>query len=312
MKTEIVSQYIREDDFYFNKVVAFNNHSFAILSSKYPNKLKLEIINEHLEKCYVSMLSELPELKGIFEFSLFAYKNSFGLIGGTQKILLWNNEAGRVEIIGISNPFRPDKDGYKYHTVNASTDHFHNTLYVSLEDKKHNGFPARHWSQLDLNGNKVTWKNLHELNLNHFPITKFGKYPETEWLNILDLMIKKNNLYIHTTGGATTRTKSGKPYEFSIISQLNTNNEVLKNHSIEEGIGLFCADKNYFVLHPRNKKRKLHFYNTENFQLDFEISLTPRQNLGQQKSNFILSALTGDYICVYNAHFLNICRLVRE
>ncbi len=312
MKTEIIYQHDLEDEFGISKVVVFNNNSFGILSGKYPNKLKLEVINENWEKLYSCMISELPELQRIFEFSIFTLANSFGLIGGTQKLILWNNQARRLEITDISNPFLPDRDSYKHHTINASFNRFDKALYVSLEDKKMSGFPARYWSRLDLNGNNATWGNLNELNLNHFPNTEFSKYPETEWLNICDLMIKDSKLYIHTTGGTTTRLKSGKRYEFSIVSELTADNEVLKNNTVAEGEGIFSADKNYFVLHPRDNRRKLYFYNTINFELDFEISLTSKQNLGQQKSNFILSTSMSDYICIYNALFLNICKLIRQ
>lgn len=173
------------------------------------------------------------------------------------------------------------------------------------------GFPARFWAKLDLNHSKPNWSNLNELNLKYYPQTEFGRFPWTDWLNICDLMKKGDYLYIHTTGGAKTRLKSGARFEFSIVSKLSQNGNLLENYSIEEGTGIFTIKKDYFILHPRNKKRSLYFYNTESFKVDFEVSLTPKQNLGDQKSNFLRTDLIEENLYVYNSRFLNVCRIIK-
>ncbi len=143
----------------------------------------------------------------------------------------------------------------------------------------------------------------------HYLNRRLG-FPSEEWLNICDIMKKDELIFVHTNGGASTRTKSGSDHEFSIITVLTTKNKFLRNYQIEKGNGFFASTKDYFILHPANNRKKLLFYNTINFQVDFEISLTHKQNLGEANSYYIKADYDGENLYIYNASFLNICKIL--
>lgn len=129
MKTEIVYQYNLEEGFYIKKVLPIDKDNFAVLTSKYPDIVKLEIVG-NINETYV--ISDMPWANRAFEKSLFNYKDSIGLICGTHKLLLWENIAEKPNLVEIVNPFKPDTHdyGYKHYTIDASYDSSEDALYL--------------------------------------------------------------------------------------------------------------------------------------------------------------------------------------
>jgi hypothetical protein len=259
--------------------------------------------------------------KGVYYKSFFKYKTGFGLIDYTDTLMLWNTPDAQPEIIKISNPHPPDNYGLKYHTNHAMYNEDDGHLYFGIEERNRYGYPAKYWSKLELSQETSSassnpqiiakWGNLNQLKLSNYPVTEFGKYPN-EWLSICSLRANNTGVFMHTIGGSVTRLKSGPAYEFSLITELNFKNEFIKNHIVEEGKGYFSTLKNYWICHPRKNKRKLLFYNTDNYCVDFEVSLTPKQNLADGSGIYVFADLYHDNLYIGNAHFFNICRLVRE
>ena len=117
-------------------------------------------------------------------------------------------------------------------------------------------------------------------------------------------------MFIHSTGGSSTRLKSGNSYEFNVIAKFSEAKNWLQNFTIDEGLGKFNTAKEYFVLHPRKRKNKLTFYNAEDFKPEFELSLTPKQNLGQLKNSVSIDLIESK-LFIYNHQFLNYCSLIK-
>ena len=152
-------------------------------------------------------------------------------------------------------------------------------------------------------------EKLRTLEINQYPATS-RNYAEGEWLGIQALGVDEHRLLLHTNGGASTRTKSGPDFEFSIISEFDRNLRFIDNHMVEEGKVFFSADKKCFTVLSRNNK-KLLVYNTDHFQVEFEISLTPKQNLGAAKPKYLSVDIWKDNLYLYGKDFLNICKILK-
>jgi hypothetical protein len=157
------------------------------------------------------------------------------------------------------------------------------------------------------------FENVKSLPLEKYPVT-CGQLPpfdaNPEWLNINSVMSKENSVHVHTNGGMLTRLKSGSRFEFSFITKLDFEFNWQKNYEIEEGFGCFSRDSDYFILHSRKKRNKLLFYNTSNYEIEFDVSLTPKQNMGKEKQQWLKFDFNNKHLFVYNSLFLHICLLL--
>jgi hypothetical protein len=314
LKTEILYQYPLEDEYLIERVLPFPGGKCVVLRWKYPNTVKIDLISLKDGAFAVSEIVAFEEFKS--EYHLFRTSNGFGLMIETNEMLLWKDLDSKPETIRIANPFRGDKFGRKYRVNLSSFDEGTNTFYFGFEPRTSHGFPARYWAKLNLKKRSLLgislseqwkWSTEKELDLNNYPKTKFA-FSETEFLSIKELMVKSDLLYVHTIGGTTTRLKSGSSYEFSIISKLSTDGTFIQNFPIEEGTGNFSTSKEYFILHNRSNKKRLTFYKTDDYSVAFEVSLTPKQNLAEGKSTFLLCDIFENQLYFYNARLFTICK----
>jgi hypothetical protein len=321
MKTEILYNYIPREGYFIDKVLPLTESKTAVFTSKYKEPSFLDILG--LEKIENSM--NLSKIIGFdttnYYKCYFNLGGQFGLMHYTEEILLFNpDKLDDFEIVKISNPFKPDKHDRKTYAALASTFLIDNKLLFGLASFAHFGYPPRYLAQFEIAkskpffglGNeetKVKWGQLFELPKEEFPETEFRKYKDdNDWLNIRDLVQINDIILVHSTGGLSTRLKSGNPFEFNVIAKFDKNYEWLDNIEIDKGIGRFSTDKIHFIQHPTSHKNKLLFYTTDKMEINFEISLTAKQNLGTEKPTSIRGDKLGDNIFIYNHRFLNICR----
>lgn len=299
-----------------SKVLPLNNKSFVVLSLKLPNTAKVEIIGIN-SSIYYDYYFENFSYNSAFNNILFKYKDGFGVFNCFNTFLFWGDIKKKPKIYKIKNPFQLDGNSKKYFTKIASFDDASDSVFLGLEEKGPSWDYARYWTQLHFQKKKLfginipktnlVWKNKNELPLQEYPQTWNHKKPNEEWLNICDLMIKQNEIFIHTNGGKLTRVYSVPECEFSIISQLTLQNKLIRNFPIKEGNGFFTSSKDYFILQNRENKELLTFYETENFEIESEILLHPKRHLDGENSHYLKTDFFQGNLYLYNANFLNIC-----
>ena len=323
MKTEIVHSYIPREGYYIDTVLPLTENKTAVFTSNYEEPLLLDIVS-------LGEIEETINLSTITGFDTTSYYKcyfnlgeQFGLMHYTEELLLFNiDNLNNYEIAKISNPFKPDNHGRKTTAERASPYLVGNKLLFGLASFSHYGYPPRYLAQLEITKSKpflglgkeetkIKWGHLFELPKEKFPTTEFGKYnDDSDWLNIRDLVQIDDIILVHTTGGSSTRLKSGNSFEFNIIAKFDKDYHWVEKYEIDRGIGKFSTDKKFFIQHSSNKKNKLIFYALDTLKIEFEISLTAKQNLGEQKATQIKADSLNNNIFIYSHRFLNICRLI--
>lgn len=322
MKTEIIHSYILRSGYFIDSVLPLTENKTAVFTSKYKEPSYLDIVS--LDSSIISVdLSKIPNFDtSSYDKCYFNLGDKFGLINKAEEFLLFDiDNINDYEIVSISNPFPPDKHNRKTNVERASAFLIDNKLLFGLASFSHSGFPPRYLAQLTISksnsflgfgkqSTQAKWGNLFELPKKHFPETEFGKFnDDSDWLNIRDLTQIENNILVHTTGGSSTRLKSGNSFEFNLIAKFDKEYKWIENFEIEKGLGRFSTDKKYFIQHPSDHRNKLYFYSTEDLKIEFDISLTAKQNLGQEKATQIQADKLGNTLFLYNHRFLNICNL---
>jgi hypothetical protein len=322
MKTEILHNYKPREGYLIDAVLFLSINKIAVFSSKYKEPSYLDILND----CYSALSINLSTINqidtSIYYKCYFNIGKSFGLIHRAEEVLMFDtNDPNNYEIYKIKNPFPADEHERKTNVERISTFLVDSKLICGLADFACYGYPPRYISALEFGNTtsffglgksktELIWHKLFELPKQFFPETEFGKYKDDrDWLNIRALVQIDDRILIHTTGGTSTRLKSGNAFEFNIIAVLNKTYTWENNFEIEKGIGNFSTDKEHFILHSGVQRNKLLFYDTKYFEIDYEISLTAKQNLGEEKENQIKVDKIGDTILIYNHRFLNICKL---
>ncbi|MDN5204302.1 hypothetical protein QQ008_23115 [Fulvivirgaceae bacterium BMA10] len=317
MKTEIVQRYDLDKNRKISRVLPINNIDFAVLTLTYQSDKPMLLIHGNYERRI-----ELPDVKSYDELngfcSLFKYKHGFGLAERFGRLFLCPNLNGDLKKVQIEQPYSKDEvlqpflSGISYRALDDS-------FLLGIEDELSYFFPAKYWTRMKLKNKKVFGFNLPQLSpvLDELRVLEINKYPPTdrnysdgEWLNIQTFGVDENKLLIHTNGGAATRSKSGPDFQFSIISEFDSNFRFIDNHKVEEGKVFFSVDKKFFIILSRNNK-KLFVYDKDNIQLKFEVSLTSRQNLGTANPRFISIDIREDFLYIYGRDFLNICKLIK-
>jgi hypothetical protein len=166
----------------------------------------------------------------------------------------------------------------------------------------------------EISNEKFIIKKTIELPKNEYPISKIqqehAEFPMQEWVHIRDIFCIEGSCYVHTLGWSHPRVLNGIYSDFSLISKFDHELNFICNFNIEDGFGNPSTTRKYFILNPRKKKSRLYFYNTSNFCIDDEVSLTPKQNLGTETNKWIKADLIDDLLLVYNAKFLHFCQLL--
>ena len=321
MKTEIIHSYIPRDGYFIDSVLPLTENKTAIFTSKYKEASFLDILN--LDILVLSIdLSKIPNFDTSSHYNHYLnLGRKFGLVHKVDELLLFDiDNPNNCEFVKISNPFKEDEHGRKQNVERASVFLIDNKILLGLSSFFHYGFPPRYLAYLEISKSRkllafgrqetiVKWHNLFELPKKYFPETEFGKFnDDSDWLNIQALTQIENNILVHTTGGANTRLKSGSDFEFNIIAKFDRKFSWIENFEIENGYGKFSTDKKHFIQHPSKHRNKLFFYDTNNMKIDFDISLTAKQNLGQEKAVQIQGDKFNDTLFIYNHRFLNICK----
>ncbi|MCG8307483.1 MAG: hypothetical protein MI975_08835, partial [Cytophagales bacterium] len=201
----------------------------------------------------------------------------------------------------------------------VSYDDSDNTFLIGINDKNGPAEIAKYWTilklpELKLGTNEINleWDNIQDLNPAFYPKTYYNhQYPNLEWLNIIEMVKVEGLKYCYTTGGSRTRMKSGPEYEFSILSKIDSQDQVIKNIEIKKGKRAFSADKKFLIVRPKSNKRLL-IYDLNNMELAFEIPLKPKNNMGEIDGNRLVSSdLFKDKLYVYSLEHLNICQLIK-
>jgi hypothetical protein len=312
MKTEIIQAYKPRDEYYIKSLVNLNSSTTVVFATKYKSPSFIDILKdgEVINSIDLSLTDNF-DTRGYYN-CLFAYKSGFGLFHYTNQFVLWREIESKVELINVVNPFKPDQADRKIKCSKAIYDPLIDKIIFSLDDYAHHGASPRFMSDVTLKDKNAVWGRLFELPKDKFPTTAFAKFlGNNDWLNIKEFVSKSGELLVHSTGGSSTRLKSGNPYEYSIVAKFDSEKRWLRNFTIEEGIGKFSTNNAHFILHPRKKKNRLVFYSSSDFQVEFDLSLTPKQNLGQLKNSSILTDLLEDKLFVYDHQLLNYCRLIK-
>lgn len=319
MKTELLYEYDLEEGIEISRVLPIDQDNFLVLVCKAEKGKKEFCINiiggntpiiagNNPRKIKVTPIQERD---GLNHFTaLFKYKSGFGLMEYTGRVLLWESLGGKPVRVSIQDPFLSANEFVKGFTSFIS--HEGNEFIIGIEEPISSGFPAKYWAKLALRPKSFFWikssfirpdlGKLYRLDLDQYPITSRHKFPEGEWLNILQLIKREDKIYLHTNGGAASRTKSGPDYEFSILSILDRENNLIKNVNVEEGKGCFSTDKKYFILHPRKNKTKLLFYSLENLEIAFEVFIS-------YPGKYFSFDFCGDRLYVHGRDFLHIRKL---
>jgi len=201
----------------------------------------------------------------------------------------------------------------------ASYDNSDNTLLIGINDDKGPTEIARYWTVFKLpkfpneQGKEINieWNSVHDLNPEFYPKTYYNhQYPALEWINIMDMTKTDGLKYCYTTGGKLTRMKSGPEYEFSILSKIDTLDQIVKNLEVEKGKCSFSANQKFFLVRPKSKKR-LVVYNLKDMELAYEIPLKAQNNLGKIEGNTLVAAdIFEDRLYIYSLDSLNICQII--
>ena len=322
MKTEIIYSYKVEDGFSLSQVIPLSKKNCVLIKYIFPDVSIVETIGEVNKKFVISDIEGMDN-SWLNATTLFKFNESFGVVDSSENLLIWQNVFDNPVIIKIKNSYYQNRTNEHIKTTHIGDyDKKENSIYFGVSDTSCHGYKARYWSKLEIQDKRffffkskelrARWHKLNQLNLKNYPLTEKRRlgFPGEEWLNICNIMKKDERVFIHTNGGAVTRLKSGPNHEFSIITVLTNKNKFLKNYHIEEGNGFFASTKDYLIIHPAKNRKKLLFYNTNNFQIDFEISLTPKQNLGKAKSYYLKADYDGENLYIYNASFFNICKII--
>lgn len=315
MKSELIANYNLEDGTKISRVLPIDRNNFLFLTVDSRSKEKKFCINlkgdieRKIEVAYVQNPHELN-----YFTSLFKFRNGFGLLEYTGRVWLWDSLATDPKKFTIKDPFPSENSFVKGFASCIS--HDGENFVLGIEEPLSYGFPAKYWCSFELKSNFLFGLPLpgRKLSMGAMYALDIAKYPETsrrqgEWLNILSLIKKGDKILLHTNGGAATRLKSGLDFEFSLLSVMDEENNHIRNFEIEKGMGTFSSDKNYFLLDPKNGKRRLMFYGLESFEVEFEISIS---DLKEGKSEFVFFDLCGDCLYAYGKDFLHIRRIINE
>ena len=161
---------------------------------------------------------------------------------------------------------------------------------------------------------KFKVESLVSLPTKEYPKSKYSLlYPELDadgdWVHIRDIFCIGENLYVHTLGCSHPRVLGGVYADFSFVSVFDSNLDFILNYEVEEGLGSASFSKKYFLVNPRKNNNKIYFYNTEQFFKEYELSLTPKQNLGCEKNKWIKFDMIDDVFLLYSADFLHFCSM---
>lgn len=318
MTTEITYSFNKQGELIIKSAFFLDYNTIAVFTSNDSDNLSIHIIGKTKSTIELSDLSELSS--STFYKKIFKYENGFGIIDNDDNIIVWPDYRKTEHLLyKIKNPFHSNSDSNKPNPYIVDYDSHSKRLIVALED--HNSInSARYWSTIELIDEKFKWlkgrtrkckwiRNLSQLNLDNYPETEHRKFLQNkEWLFIEAITMLNSNPLIYTKGGSVSGLKSGPEYEFSIMSKFDSNGMWIENYNLENGKGVFSTNKKHYILQPHSSKNSLFVYSTEDFRLVDKISLTKRQNLGDNKPNAIKADIQDDMILIYNANFLNICR----
>jgi hypothetical protein len=275
-----------------------------------PASLTVEIDGAETRRIDVSFLSRLNT--GLHRNTLFPYKDGFGLINHDKPELhLWDDLVSDPHVIEVENASN-DIDVFDNYLRFASYDSVDQRFVIGIGEKNSPNTYGKWWASLDIAGNKGYWKEAHALKRQDYPETYFHDSSDAlEWLNITNLAAHGGKKFIVTPGGQLTVGRSGKEFEFHILSVYDRDDRLEKNIELDLGRGRFATNKQYFLLRPKTKKRLL-IYSLDKQELEYNIPLKPETNLGNISPNHLMDAdLSGDRLYVGTASTLNICKLVR-
>lgn len=324
MKTEIIESYQTfedvfdfRNDFMITKVLPLSTNSYALLKKTLREDV-IEIRGNVNRTIEVSQI--IPKSLQINHTSIFSFKKGFGYMDHqNSKLIIWEELEGEHIVVNVLKSEGFDLDIRKKCIAFVSHDDSDDTLLIGINDKKGPSEIARYWAILQLPNFKLgakeielKWDNIQDLNPNFYPKTEYNhQYPELEWLNIIGMVQTNGFKYCYTTGGQRTRMKSGPEYEFSILSKIDNQNQVIKNIEIEKGKRSFSANQKFLVVRPKLKK-KLLIYDLQKMELTYEVPLKPKNNMGKINGNSLVSAdLYEDKLYVSSLEYLNICKLVK-
>lgn len=319
MKSKIRLSFAPDNNEIISKAVLFKESSFAVLLNKYPLLTAIEIIGVDGDKKRIE-LNQIPEFENTLEhYELFTFQNKLALLN-YDKIILWKDAASSDDytICRIFNPI----PGNQYNSRKRVT-HLCNHLErgSSFWGVSSYGSPqySINWGELTLTDKSFLlgfkkikgfeWsKDFPVLPPQYFPETWGRKYHE-DHLIIKNIIAKNDQIQFYTVGGSQTTLKSGPKYEFSKVGIFDYDMNFIRVCDIERGKGFVSEDNSCFIIHKHEGKRKLLFYETSNFQIFDQLSLTPVQNLGSLKSINIQLRKHGDSLLVFSHLGANLCAL---
>jgi|GEM_PF-2915958 len=314
MKSQILATYIPLEGYHITRVLCFDKHNTLVVLAKHDMPYLLDKLIDGIVVNTTSLdFKAKNDIERIRRKSFFKIGDYLGVFFPDSSIQFIDSVS--LNVVDTLYPSNELPTQYCNKTLNPFLASFYlntNELIVGLEDYGKIGYPPRYLVKLVFQDDRFTWGKPEPLPLSKYPKTYFieNSLNSDDWLNIDALIAKNNSCYIHTTGGGITRQKSGQRFEFSIVSKFDQNLDWQDNYVIEDGLGIFSSDERYFVIRSKHKTGKLFFYDTDDFTLKFNISFTPKQNLGIQKKKHLQFDLYHDRLFVFHTKFLNICELM--
>lgn len=250
--------------------------------------------------------------------SLFSYKNGFGVATSYGKVSLWETPEAHPRISCIKFPFAKEAH-YKGFIGKVTYDTQSDSFIVGYCEEV-STWHSKYWAKFSARVGgplsrlrplkQMVAPALNLLPIDKFPPSKLGDINHF-WLTIKSIGCHNSQLYFHTNGGRSTRSKSGSDFDFSIICEYSASGEWVENHTIEEGNVYFGPDTSQMLLITRNK-RKAFIYKTYPFTLEHEISLTVKQNLGDIDSKHLNGQVMGDRLYLWGGNSFTVSQIQND
>ncbi|PYF74795.1 hypothetical protein [Pedobacter nutrimenti] len=251
IKLEIVKQYETDHVEYLKSSTTFNESTAVLLTINKEDKFDLTFVSED-EMYFIT----LEDLGSFFDLSdkpvLFSMNNYVGVIKNSTEIYLYAIGVRKPEIVTINNPILPAAIRLSYESPVSDSD----ALAVCFEKDYYSG-QGRYLAFLNLDTDKklANWESWMNLDTKTFTYHRDQKYPP----KIDSAMLKKDDLYIFTSGGMTTSVhKWGMDY-FALVK--STNKGVVTETLLDSGDltrdqkkrgvnGIFSSSEKYVLLTP--------------------------------------------------------------
>lgn len=200
---------------------------------------------------------------------LFIYEKGFGCVLDNS-VAFWKDVFGSPQVLDIKNPFPPDWARRVTGAKRACYDISTNRVFVLCN------------SYGNSNGEYVAILESRDSHAEYSDI-RIDLLDYEKKVEITDLAINNNELYLHSVGYPHNYGKWGMDY--SLLWKSNGERLNIEIEEVEHGCGLFSSDSKYLIVRELNPPKTLYFYDLDTFEIK-SINITPKKVLGGVKKWF--------------------------